>query len=275
MGHVIGRLITFAAVILATVPLPAAAQGADYVVGPRDVLVVAVSKQPQLSGSYTVTDDGRLDLPLIGHVSVAGLTRTAVEAAVRTRLADGYVLNPDVSVTVEQYRSQKVFVTGEVNEPGAITLPGTLTLLEALARAGSLTEHAGREAVIARPTRPAADDGPAAFDGTSQILRVDLPPLQRGDLSRNLGLRDGDTVFVPRAATIHVLGAVRNPGEYPVFPDTRVAELIARAGGTTERGSTRRLRIIRVVGDDTKELKAQLDDRLQPRDVLFVLERIF
>jgi polysaccharide biosynthesis/export protein len=166
-------------------------------------------------------------------------------------------------------------VTGEVRQPGAIALSGPLSLVECLARAGSTTEHAGREAIVARPPRGSDKSGPTPFDGTSEIIRVDIGELQRGVLTHNLALRDGDTVFIPRAATVHVMGQVKSAGEYPIFHGTTVAEIVSRAGGVTDRGSIGRVRVIRVVNGRKKELKARFDDLLQPGDVLVVRERVF
>jgi polysaccharide export outer membrane protein len=251
------------------------AQETEYIVGPKDVINISVWRQPTMSGPYTVDEDGAVHMPLVGPVAVRGLTRKEVEAAIGTALAAGYVRAPQVTVSIEQFRSQKIFVTGEVRQPGEVALSGRLSLLEALARAGSVTERAGLEAIIARPKNAAARTEAAAFDGTSDITRVNLADLQNGNLAVNVLLRDGDTVFVPRAATVHVLGEVRSPGEYPIFPGSRVAEVLSRAGGVSERGASGRVRVMRVVGGKNKELKVTLQDTLQPGDIVFVRERVF
>lgn len=264
--------------LLITLARPAAggaAQEAGYRVGPDDVLRVSIWKQPALSGSYPVDEGGAVHLPLLGRVAVGGLTRQAIETVLAEALAAGYVRDPQVMVAVEQFRSQHIFITGEVREPGTVTLSGPMTLLEALARVGSTTEHAGRQAIIARPLSPRRDGTPATFDGSAEIVRVDLGELLRGDVSGNVVMRDGDTIFVPRAETVHVLGAVHRPGEYPIYPETRIAEVISRAGGVTERGSDNRIRVTRVVNGKPRKLKVSLHDGLRAGDIVFVLERIF
>jgi polysaccharide export outer membrane protein len=252
-----------------------AQEGNEYVVGPKDVLNVAIWRQPTLSGTFTVDESGAVHMPLVGRVDVGGLTRKDIESAVATALAAGFVRSPQVTVSIEQFRSQHIFITGEVRQPGAVALSGRMTLIEALARAGSVTERAGLEAIVARPKQPVAGTAPAAFDGSSEILRVNLADLQRGNLSVNLQMRSGDTVFVPRAPTVHVLGEVRTPGEYPIFPGSRVAEVLSRAGGVGERGSSGRIRVMRRVSGKDKELKVGLQDVLQPGDIVVVRERIF
>ena len=98
---------------------PLSAQSAaDYVVGPQDVLTIQVFDQPDLGGKYTVEADGTFTFPLIGRVKAGGLTLRGFEKRLKKRLADGFFKNPQVTVAVEQYRSQRVFVMGEVRSPG-------------------------------------------------------------------------------------------------------------------------------------------------------------
>ena len=247
----------------------------DYRVGPMDVLNVSVWKQPTLSGTFSVGSDGVLMFPLIGRVTVSGLSRSEIEASLRGLLADGYLRDPNVTVTVDQYRSRRVFVSGEVRQPGTIALSEPITLLEALARVGSVTEHAGSEAIVARPPREANRANPATLDTTSEIIRVDIKELQRGVLTHNLLLRDGDTIFVPRAATIHVMGEIKNAGEYPIFAGMTIAEVLSRAGGVTERGSSKRVRVMRAVNGRKNEIKVGFNSLVQPGDIVIIRERIF
>src|SRR5688572_33459018 len=108
-----------------------------YIVGPNDVLAVSVYDQPQLTGKYTVEADGTFTFPLIGRVTVGGISLRAIEDEIRSRLARGYLKDPQVSAAIEQYRSQQIFVMGEVQRPGELQFTGAMTLIEALARVGS------------------------------------------------------------------------------------------------------------------------------------------
>src|SRR3954451_2302811 len=91
----------------------------DYVVGPQDVLTINSFDQADLSGKFSVEADGTFTFPLIGRIKAGGLTLRQVEAALKKRLKDeNYFLNPQLSVSIEQYRSQKVFIVGEVRAPG-------------------------------------------------------------------------------------------------------------------------------------------------------------
>ena len=135
---------------------------ADYVIGPADVLAIQVYDQTELGGRYTVDADGTFTFPLIGRVKAGGMTLRGFEAELRKKLADGYFRNPQVTVSVEQYRSQRVFVMGEVRNPGPVPLTGGMTLIEALARAGStLPSSSGEVAmrVMSRWPLPSAHRG--------------------------------------------------------------------------------------------------------------------
>ena len=94
----------------------------SYIIGPNDVLAVNVFNQAQLSGKFPVGADGTLAFPLLGRVMVGGLTVGAVEDEMRKRLAAGYVKDPRINVTIEQSRSQLIFIIGEVRQPGALPL---------------------------------------------------------------------------------------------------------------------------------------------------------
>ena len=128
-------------VLLALMPaLTVAQSGGDYVIGAQDVLSITVFDQADLGGRYAVELDGSFSFPLIGRIQAGGLTIRAFETELKNRLADGFFRNPQVTVAIEQYRSQRVFVIGEVKSAGAYALTGDMTLIEALAKAGSTTQ---------------------------------------------------------------------------------------------------------------------------------------
>lgn len=260
------------------------AQQADYVVGPQDVLAITVWDQDDLKGKFAVETDGTFTFPLIGRIKAGGLTLRALEAELKRRLMDGFFVRPQVTVAIEQYRSQRVFVVGEVRTPGTYSLTGDMTLIEILARAGSTLSTAAEEVLVVRapaggvasePTLPV----PGASNGHNvkqpEIVRVDVKDLQSGALAENLSLRDGDTVFVPRAATLFVTGQVKSPGEYAIKKDLTVLQALSLAGGVADRGSTGRIKIVRLVDGKKKEITAKLGDVVQAGDTIIVQERFF
>src|SRR5437879_21367 len=134
----ITRLVVATCLLLIDASSRLAAQsGVDYVIGAQDVLLVQVFDQQDLGGKYTVEVDGTFTFPLIGRVKAGGMTLRGFEGELKRLLADGYFRNPQVTVAVEQYRSQRVFVMGEVRQPGPVPLTRGMTRIEALARAAS------------------------------------------------------------------------------------------------------------------------------------------
>ena len=251
---------------------PAPAPGstnANYVVGPQDVLTVTVFNEPQLSGRFRIENDGQFNYPFLGRIQAGGTTVAEIAAVVKSRLADGYLRDPQVTVDVEQFRSQNVFVMGEVRAPGRYTLTGSVTLVEALAQAGSTAATAGTEILILRPKKPAKGSPTLPEDVDADVQRVNLRDIQAGTLSANVMIRDGDTIFVPRAERFYVTGHIRSPGAYVFEPNLTVLQAISLAGGLTDRGSNRRLRIIR----NQKEFDAKLTDIVQPGDTIIVRQR--
>jgi polysaccharide export outer membrane protein len=109
-----------------------------------------------------------------------------------------------------------------------------------------------------------------------ESTRIDLRELENGDLSRNVLMRNGDTIFVQRAESVYVFGQVRNPGAYPFRQKkTTVLQALSLAGGVTDRGSTTRIQIVRIVGGEKKEMRVELDDLVEPLDTIIVPERFF
>lgn len=182
-------------------------------------------------------------------------------------------------MVVETYRSQRILVLGEVRAPGEYQLTGDMTLMAALARAGSTTPTAGREAVIVRAPHRAsgggADEAGAGPNGGAEIIKVDLAALQAGNLALNVLLRDGDTVSVPKAQSVFVSGQVKTPGAFAVDTDTTVLQVLSLAGGLTDRGADNRVRIQRTVKGKKTEIKAKLSDIVQPGDTIIVPEKFF
>lgn len=259
----------------------------DYVVGPGDVLAIASYGEPSLTGGFTVETDQTFTYPLIGRVRAGGMTLREVEAELQHQLVDGgFYKDPQIMVTVEQYRSQRIFVIGEVRAPGIYALSGDLRLVEALALAGSMLPTAAGEAVIMPAwsggmtvtSSVEIDDGSPEAKGpnATPVTRVNLRELQDGAFSENVALKDGDTIFVLRAESIYLFGQVKNPGAYLLQHDTTtVLQGLALAGGVTDRGATSRIEIVRFVNGELKEMKVDLSAAVLPGDTIVVPKRFF
>lgn len=256
-------------------PPPAQAQP-DYVVGFQDVLNITMLGEVDLARVITVDADGTFDYPYVGRVKATGLTLRAIETLIEKKLVDGgYYVSPQVSVEVTKYRSQNVYVLGEVRVPGQYALMGNMTMLQVLAAAGSPTPAAAGYVIITRPSgvEPLL---PEREPGGGSSLRVSVRELQSGQLPEGFALKDGDSINVPRAESVYVMGQVKAPGPYVIDGSLTVMQAIAMAGGPTERGAMGRVKISRRVGDKVEEVKnVKLSDLVKPGDTITVPQRYF
>ena len=263
-----------ACVLAAMPPLVRAERLNDYTIGPQDVLSITVLNQAGLGGKYAVELDGSFSFPLIGRIQASGLTTAGLETELRKRLADGFFNTPEVTVAIEQYRSQRVYVMGEVRNPGVYSLPGDMTLFGALATAGSTTSQAGEQVVIIRgaQVRPGVVPQP----GEGDVVQLSLNDLQgAAAVVRDIGLRDGDAIYVPRAGLVYVFGQVKNPGSYAFRSGTTVLQALSLAGGITSSGATNRVNVMRVVNGNTSKIKVKLSDVIEAGDTIVVPEKFF
>jgi polysaccharide export outer membrane protein len=269
---VISRLIL--GVLLLSVGVSAQS---DYTIGVQDVITISVYDQADLTGKFTVDADGSLTFPLVGRVKAAGLTLRGLEDELKKRLADGFIRNPQVTAAVETYRSQRIFVMGEVRAPGPYQLKGEMSIIEAIAQAGSTTPQAADEALIVRPRGGQTQTtGPVLpSDSDSEVIHINLREIQEGATSKNVQLRDGDTLLVQKARSVYVFGQVKAPGAYAVDKDTTVLQALSLAGGVTDRGSTGRIKIVRTAEGKKKEINVKLTDTVEPGDTIIVAERFF
>ncbi|HEY2906158.1 MAG TPA: polysaccharide biosynthesis/export family protein [Vicinamibacterales bacterium] len=258
-------------------PDPKLDVNAAYVIGSEDVLNIYVFDEPDLNQStkYRVDADGMVTFALIGRVPAAGLTIRQFQDQLIAKLAEGYIRNPQVRVDVESYRSQNVYVSGEVRSPGKVPMSGpTMSLIEALALAGSPTAQASAELIVVHPKK--AKQGETLPDDVDAMrTKVNIKDLQIGKAGLGIMLQAGDTVFVPKAQLIYISGMVRNAGSYVLDPGMTVQQALALAGGLNDRGSDRRITIARMVNNQRVVLKVKLTDIVQPNDTIEVGQRLF
>jgi polysaccharide export outer membrane protein len=265
-----------AAVSQAAGSQPASPAETTYRVGAQDVLRVTVFDEPSLSGTFRIDADGSISYPILGRVEVGDRTVRDIEAHLTALLQDGYVRRPRVSVEVAEYRSRSIFIMGEVRSPGRYSLAGDVTLLEVLALAGSFTPTAGTEIVVLRSQDATRGESPARPDDgvSAEVLRVSRADLEAGRLAGNPLLQEGDTIFVPVVERFYITGHVRTPGTYPLERGMTVQQAIAVAGGLTERGSNRRIRIRREVKGEFREVRVSLTDPVLAGDTIMIPQRL-
>lgn len=250
-------------------PSPAIASEQRLIeLGTGDSITIQVYGQPDMTITVYISDDGTMPVPLVGSVRVAGLSPSEAAKQIEKALQDGgYLVDPHVTLTVLQTRSQRVSVLGEVRTPGRFSVESNTTIFDLLALAGGATELGADVAYVLRPTPSGG---------------IDRIPLNIQNLSANenylsdFKLKTGDSVFVPKAEKFYILGAVRTPNTYKLHPGTTVLQAIAIGGGLTEAGSERRIEIKRKQKDGkVTALRGHLSDEVQPDDVIRVKESIF
>lgn len=164
-----------------------APKSADYRIGNEDILDIAVLQPEQLALTVTVSPDGSITFPYIGRVDVKGKTPVEVQDEIQTRLSDGYLKFPVVSVAVKESRSKKFFVYGEVIRPGTYFLEDNTTVLKAISTAGGFTKYGSSSRV--KILRPKA--GAAGYDA----IKVNMKMIMNG-LAQDVVLESGDIVQV-------------------------------------------------------------------------------
>jgi polysaccharide export outer membrane protein len=259
--------VLLVALLLASGALALSAQVGK--VAARDQLAITVFGVEDLSGKFLVAADGTMNYPHLGSVRVAGLDAAQVAADLTAKLKDaGLLLNPQVTVELLQTANKKVIVTGAVRSPGQLPFAGELTLFEALALAGSTTGDAGDLVLV---IRAAQGTGTAGEGGN--VIEVSRAELEGGRLAEhNVVLHDGDQIVVPRAQQVFISGQVRSPGGYTVPSGTTVLQALTLAGGLTDRGTMRGIKILRD-GKEVKNVKAETPVR--PGDTIIVRASAF
>jgi polysaccharide export outer membrane protein len=260
--------------------IPEGSGPGEYVIGPEDLLEINVFELPELKTTTRVLGDGTVSLPLIGVVPAAGLTKTGFEARLSELLSERFVLDPQVTIAVTEFRSRRVSVIGAVNEPGTYEMLGPRTVLQMISEAGGLTKEAGAEIIILRRSET----------GLADRITLDLDDLViRGNPELNLALEPGDVVNVPvdRPIYVYVDGAVNAPGQIEGKSSRPITLLqaVSRAGGLTERASLRGVHVLRKAADGTQKRipvnlkdirKGKADDMvLVDGDVVVVPETFF
>ncbi|HEB02547.1 MAG TPA: periplasmic polysaccharide biosynthesis/export protein [Nitrospirae bacterium] len=259
------------AFVLATVLaiMPAQCDASDYIIGEGDVLKIMVYGHSDLTTVERVSGNGMINFPLLGQLSIAGLAVSEISIRISSLLADGYIVDPQVSVFIEEFRSQKAVIMGEVMKPGLYKLKGRTSFLELVSMAGGLTRDAGDTALVKRKSRRAK--------GEEEIATIDLVRLiKEGDTSLDVPVLEGDSIYVAKAGLIFVTGEVKRPDAYKYEDNTSIIKAITMAGGFTDKASAGRVKIIRKV--DGKEQivdNVNMDDPVLSGDVIVIPESFF
>ena len=238
----------------------------DYSIGPGDLLEISIFDIMELSKIKTrVASEGQITLPLVGIVEAGGKTAMELEETLKTALASKYIRNPQVSVFLLEYHSQRISVLGAVKKPGVFEVSGSRTLVDMLSMAEGLTEQSDQVVFLMRKVaktsgpgtrgspQQSASDGKSAQEAVVEINLDDL--LVEGKEELNVPLQAGDVVHVPKAGSVFVGGAVQKPGSLMIKGKTvTVDQAIIEAGGITKVADFEGVRIFRDRGGKKKEI---------------------
>jgi polysaccharide export outer membrane protein len=239
---------------------------ARYVLGPDDQLNIWGLDIEEISGRPVHLDaSGELKVPLIGRIRAAGMTISELEEVLTKRLSV-YVQEPQIVVTLAEYRSQPVSVLGAVNNPGSHQLRGRKTVAEVLALAGGVKSDAGSWVKLTRrgdqgdiPHARAAKD----TDGRFTYATLNMSSITDAkDQADNIIVRPHDILTVPRAELVYVIGEVQKAGGFVLNEreSMSVLQALAMAGGLNQTASAAHAKILRtdISGSSRKELPVDI-----------------
>jgi polysaccharide export outer membrane protein len=263
-------LKVFVAIVLCSVAV-CFGQTESLLIGPGDELRVQVFDTPEMEQTVRVTDAGEIPLLFIGNVKVKNLTPgEAARVIEETLKSKQLMIHPQVTVSVQEYATQQVSVMGQVRNPGTYPITAPLPVINVLSQAGGLADGADRNITIER-------------HGDSQrIVKYFLSNSSDAAIQNSVLVYPGDTVIVPKAGIVYVLGDVGRPGGYTMADndsEMTVLEAIATAGGTNKSAITSKVTLVRKTSNGTTEIPISLgpmergkqsDVAMQPNDVLFV-----
>ena len=243
------------------------AGAAENVLGPGDVLRVAVYGNPDLGLETRVSEAGSITFPLIGQVGVGGLSPSAAEKKIGGLLeSGGFVRKAQVNILVTQLQSQQVSVLGQVNRPGRYPIDGKRSLMDLLALAGGINQDGGDTVSLIRKRNGVM---------TKDVIDI-VQMIRRGEFTQDFELAGNDVIFVERAPKFYIYGEVQRPGAFRIERAMTVQQALSVSGGLTPRGTERGMVIKRHGAQGKMQvIDANQDDPVQIDDVLYVKESLF
>jgi polysaccharide export outer membrane protein len=235
--------------------------------GAGDIVKIAVYGNPDLGLETRVSEAGKISFPLIGEVSVAGMSTYNAEQKISNMLeSGGFLRKAQVNVIVSLMQSQQVSVLGQVNRPGRYPIEGKRKLIDLLAAAGGVNADGADSVSLIR-----------SRNGVSAKQLIDVNAMMlNGDMRDNVDLLNNDVIYVERAPRFYIYGEVQRPGTFRLERNMTVLQALAIGGGVSARGTERNIKIKRRDALGLLQvLLAKNDDVLQIDDVLYVQEGLF
>jgi polysaccharide biosynthesis/export protein len=254
----------------------------DYRLGAEDEIQIRVWSHEDLTRTTRVGLNGTISFPFVGEIKAQGLSVQELQKELERHLGPKYIIDPHVSITVTEFKSQKFFVVGNVQKPGTYPLTKPIRVVEAISQAGGVSSGtsgkplSGSVAIIIRAQPGGVSDQPRMPDRTpdSQKVTVSLPSAMTGDAKENLEIKNGDTIYVPNLV-YYVTGEVKKPGRFPYEENMTVLMAVTTAEGFSDKASSRATYIIREQSGAKQKVKVGLDDPIQAGDTIVVPESWF
>ena len=258
---------------------PGSNQSYEYQIGAKDLLQISVFEVPELNITVRVSENGMINLPLLGEVKAEGLNRLELEKRIAALLEKSFLKNAQVTIFIKEFESKKISVMGAVKAPGMIDLIGRQSLLQIISMAGGLSEQASDTVIIFRQFQ--------TIPSLSLVIKLD-DVLLRADPKYNIPIFPGDIINIPGSQflDIYVFGQVQSPGAVRMkkgSDEVTLLRAIAQAGGFSDRA--RRGKVLITRNENGVEKKIHVDVKailgggrkdfvLQAFDVVFVPESI-
>lgn len=265
------RLVLMPLMILVTVfSLSANAQNksSEYRLGDGDSIRVLVFQNPDLTVETRVTENGTITYPLIGNLTIGGMTIPSAEKAIAKALSDGgFIQRPQVNIILLQNRGNQVSVLGQVGRPGRFALETfTTRLSEMIAIAGGIGPTGADTAIIT-----------GVRDGKPFRKEIDIAGMfLNNNPQEDVVVAAGDVIYVHRQPMYYIYGEVQRAGSFRIERNMTVRQALALSGGLTPRGTERKLGVFRRGANDTIErLIPDMDEAVRADDVLYVRESWF
>ncbi len=235
-----------------------------YRVGPGDEITMDVFGVEELTGNYRIDGMGRVSLPLIGPVEVSGYSLSEVEEVLEQRYGAQYLRDPQINVSVVEFRSQQFTAMGALSQPRVYNTQRKITLIEAIAMAGGLGSNAGQYVYLTDRVR-----NPETGELGTRSLAIAIEDLTRGNKEVNIVLGDNALINVPVAGSVFVEGAVARPGVYQQRSGTTILKAITQAGGLSFEANRSNIHVLRrreETGEWNREVFAMDDIRESPEN---------
>jgi len=245
-------------------------ENSSYTLGPDDVITIKVYDNSDLCGDFKVATDGSIVYPILGQIAVRGLSAMEVQQEITKLLKKDYLYNPIVSVVVRTYKSQVVYILGNVGTSGVHYLDRPTKLFDLLSEANVLSKGKLSSGNNVRIIRQSIPNTPASQQKDTSFLISIYQFLNAGKKELNVYLQKGDIIYLPNIQMVHVIGEVKKPGSFNYEEGMTVLKAISLAGGRTNVSSQKNIIIKRIVNNKEKKIKVKMSDVLQPDDIIDV-----